>query len=58
MREHGVGLWVGLVVVLVGLFLVVVLNENDAAALGGSALIVFGAMAGALSFNEPPKKDD
>lgn len=52
MGERHPGVWVGVVLMAVGLFMALVLTQRDAFALGGAGLIVAGALAVAISFED------
>ena len=52
MSERHPGIWVGLLFMVTGLVLALVFTERDAFALGGAGLIVAGALAVAISYED------
>lgn len=56
MNDRHPGVWVGVVFMTAGLILALIFTERDAFALGGAGLIVAGALAIAVSFEEKTER--
>ena len=52
MKDGHLGIWVGVVLLFAGLVLALVFTKSDAFALGGAGLIVAGALAIAISYED------
>lgn len=56
-RRFGLGVWVGTVCMVAGLFMALVLTKRDAFALGGAGLLVAGALAIVTSIDDSSQKE-
>ncbi len=52
MNDRHPGVWIGVVFMVSGLVLALIFTRRDAFALGGAGLIVAGALAIAISFED------
>lgn len=52
MNDRHLGVWFGVAAMVTGLILALIFTRRDAFALGGAGLIVAGALAVAISFED------